>query len=217
MVKWKEVTWYSKLAAIIFFIGVLPSLTFYIGTKYEDVKNLNQNSGAYFYLNHSKPTSNIPSISLVETDKFCEYMSSSTSTPIPPSGIDDNSEFFKSFPLTCTFYIKNNLPIKVTFENKTGYQNFDSARYTVVVRDSQGKELIQFYDSNNKQPNDIAVPCYTTCTNPTLGSFLINHDYNHDGYEDIRVITYYGMHEPSFKTYLYNSTKNIYEMVGTTE
>ena len=41
MIKFNEVTWYSKLAAIVFFIGVLPSLTFYIGTQYEEAKNAN--------------------------------------------------------------------------------------------------------------------------------------------------------------------------------
>ncbi len=35
MIKWNEYTWYSKLAAVIFFIGVLPVLTFYIGTQYQ--------------------------------------------------------------------------------------------------------------------------------------------------------------------------------------
>jgi hypothetical protein len=37
MIKWNEYTWYSKLTAAIFFIGILPSLTFYIGTQYEEV------------------------------------------------------------------------------------------------------------------------------------------------------------------------------------
>lgn len=32
--KWNEVTWYSKLGAIILFIGVVPVLTFYIGMQY---------------------------------------------------------------------------------------------------------------------------------------------------------------------------------------
>lgn len=35
MVKFNEVTWYSKLAAIIFFLGVFPLLTFCIGVQYE--------------------------------------------------------------------------------------------------------------------------------------------------------------------------------------
>ncbi len=40
MIEWNKVTWYSKLAAIIFFIGILPVLTFYIGTQYQEVKDL---------------------------------------------------------------------------------------------------------------------------------------------------------------------------------
>ncbi len=34
-IKWNEYTWYSKLAAIIFFIAILPTVSFYIGMKYE--------------------------------------------------------------------------------------------------------------------------------------------------------------------------------------
>lgn len=39
MIIFNKVTWYSRLLAIIFFIGVLPTLTFYLGTKYFDIIN----------------------------------------------------------------------------------------------------------------------------------------------------------------------------------
>ena len=42
MIKFNEVTWYSKLAAIIFFLGVFPALTFYIGTQYQEVQIMNE-------------------------------------------------------------------------------------------------------------------------------------------------------------------------------
>jgi hypothetical protein len=43
MIKWNQITWYSKLGAIILFIAVVPVLTFYIGTQYEKtVIDLNQ-------------------------------------------------------------------------------------------------------------------------------------------------------------------------------
>ena len=35
-IKWHEVTWYSKLGAIIFFIGVLPASTFYLGMAFQE-------------------------------------------------------------------------------------------------------------------------------------------------------------------------------------
>lgn len=34
-IKWNKYTWYSKLLAVIFFIGVLPAWTFYLGMQYE--------------------------------------------------------------------------------------------------------------------------------------------------------------------------------------
>ncbi|MEI8061920.1 MAG: hypothetical protein WCG97_01325 [bacterium] len=34
-IKFNKVTWYSKLAALILFILVVPTLTFYIGREYE--------------------------------------------------------------------------------------------------------------------------------------------------------------------------------------
>jgi hypothetical protein len=40
MIKWNEYTWYSKLAVIILFIGIIPTLTFYIGTQYEATKDV---------------------------------------------------------------------------------------------------------------------------------------------------------------------------------
>jgi hypothetical protein len=33
-VKWTQVTWYSRLAAIVFFMGIFPTLSFYIGLQY---------------------------------------------------------------------------------------------------------------------------------------------------------------------------------------
>jgi len=41
-IKWNEYTWYSKLLAVIFFILVLPVWTFYMGTRYEESKLLNE-------------------------------------------------------------------------------------------------------------------------------------------------------------------------------
>jgi hypothetical protein len=34
-IKWNEMTWYSRLGAIILFVGVVPALCFYIGMQYE--------------------------------------------------------------------------------------------------------------------------------------------------------------------------------------
>ena len=34
MIKFNEVTWYSRLGAIIIFIGIIPAVTFYVGLQY---------------------------------------------------------------------------------------------------------------------------------------------------------------------------------------
>lgn len=41
MIEWNKVTWYSKLVAIIFFIAVLPVLSFNVGVQYEKVNENN--------------------------------------------------------------------------------------------------------------------------------------------------------------------------------
>lgn len=44
-IEFNKVTWYSKLAAIVFFLAVFPMLTFYIGMKYEETRSaINMNS-----------------------------------------------------------------------------------------------------------------------------------------------------------------------------
>lgn len=39
MIKWNEVTWYSKLGAVILFVAVLPALSFYIGSRVQEEKD----------------------------------------------------------------------------------------------------------------------------------------------------------------------------------
>ena len=34
---WNQVTWYSKLLAVILFVFVIPALTFYIGMQYGEI------------------------------------------------------------------------------------------------------------------------------------------------------------------------------------
>ena len=42
-IKWNEVTWYSRLLAIILFLGVIPALSFYIGVQYQEVVSVSAN------------------------------------------------------------------------------------------------------------------------------------------------------------------------------
>ena len=49
MIKWNEYTWYSKTLAAIFFIIVLPILTFYLGTQYQATKDLVGDTASLVY------------------------------------------------------------------------------------------------------------------------------------------------------------------------
>jgi len=46
-IKWNEYTWYSKFAAIIFFISVLPMWTFYLGIQYGEIRTLSEQAGKF--------------------------------------------------------------------------------------------------------------------------------------------------------------------------
>lgn len=39
-IKFNEVTWYSKLAAVVLFIFIIPALTFYIGKEYQKTNDV---------------------------------------------------------------------------------------------------------------------------------------------------------------------------------
>lgn len=67
MINFNEVTWYSKLAAIIFFIGVFPVLCFYIGNRYGEVKSLNNVQYSEGLVPARQQPSDCPNGTLVET------------------------------------------------------------------------------------------------------------------------------------------------------
>ncbi len=68
MIEWNRVTWYSKLLAAIFLLGVFPALTFYIGTQYERVLiDLKQENNHGFSVAQIRDIS--PSNSSTYTDK----------------------------------------------------------------------------------------------------------------------------------------------------
>ncbi len=51
MIKFNEVTWYSKLAAIVFFLGVFPLVTFYLGMQYGIVLELQKDAEQTYTIN----------------------------------------------------------------------------------------------------------------------------------------------------------------------
>lgn len=65
-IQWNEVTWYSKLGAIILFILVVPALTFYIGTEYE--KTMSVTHSLSIPVSY-QPASSVPSLPVTAPTK----------------------------------------------------------------------------------------------------------------------------------------------------
>lgn len=76
MIKWNEVTWYSRLGAIILFIGVVPVLSFCIGVEYESVLASQEQNKAIVSVSATYPPSIPPLAS-----------STQIHIPVPPESV----------------------------------------------------------------------------------------------------------------------------------
>lgn len=70
MIKFNEVTWYSKLAAIIFFMGALPALSFYIGTQYQ----LANESGQAAAINEAHQSTKLQNLNAANSLAYMQKM-----------------------------------------------------------------------------------------------------------------------------------------------
>ena len=68
--KWNEVTWYSRLAAIVVLFGAVPSLFFYIGVRYEQAtgQTIQQTSSSLSAASNSNNP--VPEASTSESSPF---------------------------------------------------------------------------------------------------------------------------------------------------
>lgn len=66
-ISYTTVTWYSKLLSIIFFIAVVPVLTFYIGTEYQKTRFVTDQTNTplvYTPISLKHPQKNVPKIDI---------------------------------------------------------------------------------------------------------------------------------------------------------
>jgi hypothetical protein len=86
MVRWHEVTWYSKLGAIILFLGVVPVLCFYTGTQYQLTIDTNYSYPSVAQTTPAKPSGLIfhstPTVACSLTTSSISGTASSTSIDI---------------------------------------------------------------------------------------------------------------------------------------
>ena len=76
MIKWYEVTWYSKLGAALVLFGVLPVLSFHVGKEYE--KTLQINDSVVEVSNNQE----VPEISITDSILKQEVVEEKIVTPI---------------------------------------------------------------------------------------------------------------------------------------
>ncbi len=68
-IKWNEITWYSRLGAIILFLAIIPALSFYIGTQYELAMTA-EAQGAIVSGSTENPTPNLQQIYFSDRTNF---------------------------------------------------------------------------------------------------------------------------------------------------
>jgi hypothetical protein len=85
-IEWNKVTWYSKLGAIILFVGVVPALSFYIGTQYQLMVSAEP---ALISTEFTYPSISLPVVALHTNDTFADpsFKYSTTTQIAGPTGI----------------------------------------------------------------------------------------------------------------------------------
>ncbi|HZS42737.1 MAG TPA: hypothetical protein VFA52_00780 [Candidatus Paceibacterota bacterium] len=184
MIKGNEVTWYSKLAAIIFFIGVLPTLTFYVGTQFELTQSTLKSEKS------SIPDSATPSFL---SNKF--LTSDNNCNVLPPKESTSSLEgYLQRYPnitggMVCKYSI---------FPNQSPYtfnllgSEYDTIIGIDVIKD--GKKIQHIAMDNKAEGPYMFEPSYST-------DFFHSADINFDGYNDIEMDTCFGATGNVCRTY----------------
>lgn len=178
-IKWNEVTWYSKLAAIIFLIGVFPVVTFYIGTQYQATLDV-----ISFEAPDSVQLVPINDVTLRNTDNVFRNADNAFEIQYPKEFVlseDDEAEFNKD----------PNLLYRVTISNSYGYQkgtDLDTAYIQILASTSTATCLI---DTSNwlKFASSTMIhgmPFYYNPEQPFSGEDIMGVSYFYSFYAGIR-------------------------------
>jgi hypothetical protein len=188
MIKFNEVTWYSKLAAIIFFIGILPILTFYIGTKFQEAKKITELSVENNVIHSTSPKA------ILSEQQPASCFSFTQSPKIETGDL-------VQLPIECAFTIGTGF-----FDWHFKIDQIDDTDAQLAI--SNGTSIVQKIDIQNYQSEFPAV-----MTENSMGDaqFNIADDYNFDGYKDIRVISDMGASNIFYDYWMFNSKTGKFE------
>ncbi len=147
-IEFNKVTWYSKLAALLFFIIVMPVWMFYVGVQYEKTILSLRESKKLEVLDYT-PTSHPSSIYVFGTSDKCKEIAGE---------LDGYVEV--SAPFTCQFIISKKLPA-ITFafeESKVTINNVTKKTQSITVGPEVGyNTLVALQDINFDGYNDLLI------------------------------------------------------------
>ncbi len=139
MIKFNEITWYSRLAAILFFLAVFPILCFYIGTKYQEVREQSDVQHDQSSMSLRQHPENCPNGTLVKTlnGMQCD-VSESEAASSWKTYKDERFEFSYSAEYgTSTYQVfgsSNELNFgnnRLTVAERLNYNNLTGSKYTL--------------------------------------------------------------------------------------
>ncbi len=193
MIKFNEVTWYSKLGAIVLFILVIPVLTFYIGTQYQAVKDITEQIPVITPIDTSKAISKKLLPDSFFTDEIKQKNPDAEQVSIVGRG-DINKDGFEDAIIMsdycgagCVYHLSlalnnNNQSVKeinVDFDGINGSPSaFKSLIATTTIRDAVISVTGSGFDCQKVPEKLIDEQCRVSKDNQWLDSKTIQYRFN---------------------------------------
>ena len=191
-IEFNKVTWYSKLAAVILFIFIIPWWTFYIGIQYEKTKEMlmNVSSGSDF-----KPVFHK---TVEENCRINPFHGEPLPADILPDALDIRGG------ATCTYLVSKNMP-PFKFELQSDMLNDSFNKIKISKKQDNGNYVFV-------QQLDLSLETES----PLQGGYFFADDMNFDGYADIAIQTSCGATGNCMNEYfLYNPATGLFERNNT--
>jgi hypothetical protein len=150
-IKWNEVTWYSKLGAVIFFLGFLPILTFYMGMRYQEVLNTSSFVVVEPIFQHISDSESLSQSKIVTIEKLSRYINTtygfSIDYPTEQYIVEERNEPKGYF--TVSFYTKE---AKQAMDNQSFWKGKYSASSVSVYKTA--KDFPYYINNEKEKPQD---------------------------------------------------------------
>jgi hypothetical protein len=178
-IKLNEVTWYSKLSAAIFLLGVFPAISFYIGMEYQKAKTT-------FELVSVSPHSIIP------TDDYNIVSSKKIFTTNQQTYVNDEYGFSFEYPSFFTYTNLNQINSLLLANYNTEESSEEASRSNPPVHKRKDGEIDIFIGVSSKfgEVNNYYISNLLDCKSIVVGAKVINcTDIKIDGVHYKKILT----------------------------